>query len=265
TKTETTPTSEVKTESSKVTETSVPEKKGGNKIWLFCCCGCLALLVLCVGIIVGVYLLAPTALNSVLKSTNVLPSSDNLTKIDSSVSSETLKQNSTAVDNKLKAAEADLASKPSGSKVTVNLSPEELIYALFANSSSSDISQYVQYVSVGMENSLLTAQVDVGNLINALKQNPDASSQLNSSPVDLSLLNGMQVRVELTVTADGKGLKIQSVTTGNSLIDTFINSGGTLDSADSEINNAFSGFFENATIDNIVITHNNLALTLIKN
>ena len=115
-----------------------------------------------------------------------------------------------------------------------------------------------------METNVLIAQVDVGNLLNSLRQNSSTNSQLNSSPIDLSLLNGTVARVELTVTSDGKGLKIQSVTTGNALIDTFINAGGALNSADSEINNAFSGMFEGATVSNIVISHNDLALTITK-
>ncbi|MFS8130598.1 MAG: hypothetical protein ACMG57_01325 [Candidatus Dojkabacteria bacterium] len=266
-KTETTPEKEVRTES-KTTSEVTPEKKGGSKWWLFCCCGCFALLILCVGVIVGVALLAPTAVQQVLRNSTMLPADSNLTKIDPNTSNETIQQNSTKVQDKLKAAETDLNSKPAGSSVTVHLSPEELLYALAdnssANTSDGSIAQYLQYVSVGMENNLITAQADVGSILNSLRSNPNTSNGLTNSPIDLSLLNGLQVRVELTATTDGKGLKIQSVSTGNALIDSLITTSGSLDSANSEINNAFSGFFEGATVSNIVITHNDLALTLTK-
>lgn len=246
-----------------VTQVKPEEKKGGKKWLWFCCCGCIGLLVLCFGIGLGVYLLAPQALNQVLKSTNVLPTNTSLTKIPASKSDADIRVESDKVQTKLDSAEAELNSRPAGSTVVVNLTPEELIYSIAANSSDSDnLSDFLQYISIGMKPNILTAQVDIGNLIAKLQtENPNATQ---GSPIDLSVLSGTNAQVELTTNSDNTGVLVKSISTGNPIVDSFINVQSTLDSANGEINNTLGDSFHGIQIKNVYIEQDNLKLILTK-
>lgn len=241
-----------------------PEKKGGKKWLWFCCCGCLALLLLCIGVSVGVYLLVPNSVNQFLRSTNVIPVDTSLTKLDSNTSPETIKQESAKVKTKIEAAQTQLDAAPAGTTVKVTFTPTELLYALFANAGSGEnASTYLQYIAVGMKPNLLTAQVDVGGLITAMKQSENGN-QLNNSPIDLSILNGTTAKVELTTTADGKAIQISNFTTGNPIIDAFVNNQNSLQSINEEINNSFRQQTDGARIESINISQDLLTLTLVK-
>ncbi|MEP7103550.1 MAG: hypothetical protein ABI721_02475 [Candidatus Dojkabacteria bacterium] len=257
-KSEVTPTSEVKTESKTTTETS--EKKSGKNWLLICGCGCLLLLVCCVAVSAGLFFFAPQVLTQVLPT--VFKNGSQTVTPTKNISSDpaVIKQESAKAQAKLDDVQAQLDSLPPGSKVVLNLAPDELVY-LIASNSGQDISNYLPYISVGMEDNLLTAQIDVGGLINTAKQDPTSQIPTNT-PIDLSLLQGVVAKVEVVTSPDGKTVAIKSFTTGNPFLDGFVNVPSVLDSANQEINSSLNDYTDGVKIDSIKITQNNMALTL---
>lgn len=252
------------------TSQALEKPKGNKTIWILCC-GCLLLLVCCVILIACALILGPRFFPGTFKNLQIQnPSGSGLTKLDSNVSTERVTQEKTAVNNKIDSVDAQLQSLPAGSKVTLTLTEEELLYAVAGSileSNDSNAAQYLQYFSVGMEPGLLSVQIEAGKLIDAMKANGNGTQiPTGSLPFDPSMLNGLVVRLDLVPNSTNTGLQIQGFSTGNFFIDSFINVPGALDSINSELNSSLEQEVgeDGVKIDSLTISQDLMTIVFVK-
>jgi len=130
---------------------------------------------------------------------------------------------------------------------------DELLAAALKNVQGIDPSA----IGLKFNNGSAKIQIDVGKILSAVKDNPQASQQLQNLPFDVSMLNGVIITGDVVTNADGTKLSVQNLSTGNPVLDALIPA-----DALSSLNNGIdlNSFLSNDTSEDGTEVQNNIQI-----
>lgn len=185
--------------------TAAPAAKKSNtgKYIIF---GCLALLILCCCVMCGLLLFAPSALGGALASATG-GRDDSLTRIESADVAE-LEQ---SVETKEEDRDERVSQNADGD-YEVEFTEEEVLYIISDSLQLQDPNE----LGLDLEDNYMKLEVGLKGLLE--------SAAAEGEEVDTSndLLNDLYFSAELSNSADGKTVVVDSISTGNSLIDSLL-------------------------------------------